>query len=156
MKIRSGFVSNSSSSSFLIAVGRVTDLSKFDKLLEKYKGSISGYEYKVIPALALELTLPDKYDSLYTIEDNEAVIESFRDDKVSLDLSKIRNTDGLFALHACGEDDHGDSSFYNEDSGSMDYDVDLSFFSGCDFIKDLKEENGIADVSVEYGAGRNG
>jgi hypothetical protein len=43
MKVRNGFVSNSSSSSFMIGVGHIVDKDAFDKYITKLKNQINNF-----------------------------------------------------------------------------------------------------------------
>jgi hypothetical protein len=141
MKIRNGFVSNSSSSSFIIGIARVSDEEKLNKYIKD--NNISNVDI-------VDLDYIKKAWDI-NIRNNSISLESFMTDVTTKIIS---DDDKFILLDYIGGDD---SDFWNGDY--YDYDIDLTFFD-YNLIKayDLfnKKNIGIVDADSTYGAGRNG
>lgn len=143
MKIRSGFVSNSSSSSFIICYALINDEAKARPLIDN-----------------------DSDITIYTEEELEkAIKESKWSHPLQCDWAgvyvEMKHTGNPKQLHmifsSYGGAGDGDYAFDLEDTGNLDYDVNYNDFSEADFIdKTFTKENGFIDIEVQYGAGRNG
>jgi len=71
MKVRQGFVSNSSSSSFVI-IGQAYDTSDFNELLEKALTEDQFKEYESDEYNFLDKTFPKLFPGIEIIEDGES------------------------------------------------------------------------------------
>jgi hypothetical protein len=140
MKIRNGFVSNSSSSSFIIGIARVSDEEKLNKYIKD--NNISNVDI-------VDLDYIKKAWDI-NIRNNSISLESFMTDVTTKIIS---DDDKFILLDYMGGDD---SDFWNGDY--YDYDIDLTFFD-YNLIKayDLfnKKNIGIVDADSTFGAGRN-
>lgn len=138
MKIRTSFVTNSSSSSYICCFARIADEEKAKKILEQYKYSID----------------------VYTAEEALAEINGKRwGDWLDCDWAGVYMTPSKDYIK-----EHMNSRFvvaekrkdlsYSED-GEVDYDVS---YESCttDAIEAIVEENGFADIECSYGAGYDG
>lgn len=149
-KIRSGFVSNSSSSSFIIGLGRVVDIEKAMKAKTEF------------PELEI--------DTLHNLTEGKWSEVVYRDGRVRLDCEygnsrevsviadKEKDKDSFFAkvsIHNNEGDDEEGSEFFGAvyDGGSISSD----YFGGQEKYLSLNEEDhGIANYDSTYGCGRNG
>lgn len=148
MKIRTGFVSNSSSSSFMLAAAKVTDLEKATEFLKKL--NFGKYE-----DVQIVCTLAERAPHYACIRGEDFVVESFTGDSVS---ASIENTSHILLAYLCPNE--GDYSFLcgDPDNPDLDYGIGLDFFpqNMQDFYMGLTSENGFTAVKKMYGAGRNG
>jgi len=137
MKTRTGFVSNSSSSSFIIAVGKVKNIDKFKEAI----GESWEFEFKQVK----------------DISGDKCVVESFDYDDVSLDVSELDPEDWVFEYYRC-EGDDSDFTIYDEDGEFVDYDynIDLDDFSQKAHDQLALIDQHATNVQMSYGAGRNG
>lgn len=162
MKIRDGFVSNSSSSSFLIGLKKISEneIEKYVELAEKVDccwGIIKSIlddngkpSYEEIKVGCLSLTNRNGFFAISTFNGSE----------VSL---KLEPGEFCFAFSYIG--DEGDSAFYNcdnrrgedeededylEDFNDVDYDINLDFFPIDVIDIACKMDN------LTFGADRNG
>lgn len=138
MKIRSDFVTNSSSSSFICCFARIADPIKAQAILEKHKDRIEVYT-------------------------SEEVLENIKNDRwgrwLEADWAGVDVTpkEDYIKEHV------GDQFVVSEDrqdidedeDGYPDYDVDYSYFNTA-AIDDITEENGFAEIDCQWGAGRDG
>lgn len=153
MKIRNGFVSNSSSSSFIIGVANLEEAKEITKEVKKYSFVLDSTKIHndyyshgnyIITPTGVEIDVEVLSDGRYKL-----TIESFTYSTVSC---IAKDGDTIIALYETQGDD---SDFWNEDIGQYDYDnVCISDFypeviKAYDFINDSKGE-------TNYGAGRNG
>lgn len=147
MKKRLGFVSNSSSSSFIICVAKVTDEKKLRNYLTK-KGIKIGEGYEDLHLDTVE-NLSKNWS--FRIKDNKLYLESFMND-VRTEFESM--DDKILYYDIVGGDD---SDFW--DGYYYDYDIDLNFFSTEEIdIYNIfsKKDIGIENSDTSYGAGRNG
>jgi hypothetical protein len=153
MKIRQGFVSNSSSSSFIIGIGEVTDLEK---------------------ALAVQKEHPEL--KIVQIKDILAGTTcDYGSPSLSYDKSKLEiDTDygsGLVSIKSDLSDENKHIAYVNIHNGEGDWEesvlcecvyegrrLDLDYFSADQqYYLDLnKETHGISDWDSQYGCGRDG
>ena len=173
MKIRTGFVSNSSSSSFMAAIGVVKDWDKFDA----WKSKISSQYYDVILVDIEEdkkrnfktLTYIDSTKISYEAPTNNPTFVSInREDYENIDRNIPVNIQAKNLLTEkghndiviyCVSNDEGDSDFWNEEMQNLDYSkVDFNWFEKEQqkAYNEFNEENGIVLVDKTFGVGRNG
>lgn len=141
MKIRNGFVSNSSSSSFIIGIGNVDDEVKL-------RQEIGNNNYIKIDTVE---ELIKSYS--FRISSNKIILESFGGEVSTTFNDK---SDLIVFFDECEGDD---SDFWDEEYEEYDYDIDLDFFdkSFQEIYEILnKEDIGIVDSETTYGAGRDG
>ena len=166
MKIRTGFVSNSSSSSFMIGVGIVADKKKFDdwmsSLDERVKESISV----INPWTSIEESWGNLTKSGNWF-DLEAPVNSGPSATMSIEnYNKFQTIDPEdFVILSLGNGE-GDSAFLYvdengepDDYGELDYNIDLDWFSNDQsklFSEFGSEKSGIICSDKTYGAERNG
>jgi hypothetical protein len=157
MKTRSGFVSNSSSSSFIIGVGVVKDKDWF----KESKGAFERM-YDFSYATVKDVREGNADDLGYSANINRrgddiiVEVESFTGDCVSIVITPDTPDEDIVLIYDGGGSMDGDHYFYDEDSWDYDYNVDFD-----DFQDDEKEYATIfcsdkVDGSFSYGAGRNG
>ena len=141
MKKRLGFVSNSSSSSFIIGIARVTDEKKFRKFLDS--NGIEDIEINTVKNLL------KTYD--FRVKDNKIYLESFMTD-VNTEFESMNDKIAYYDFMGGDDSDFWDGDYYN-------YDIDLSFFTSVErkvYNQFIKKNIGIENGSALYGAGRNG
>lgn len=164
MKQRQGFVSNSSSSSFIIGLGvvpaehfqtvkREIDVQHLDDI----------HLYKVSDLMDpnfrnWELKVDREFDDLGNAVLNRVEIESFTYDSVILGRDAVRDLSDEDYIIVLSGSEGDECDFWDEDSGEYDYDiVDYDWFSeGARQAMDLLTYPPILFGDYSYGAGRNG
>jgi len=169
MKARLGFVSNSSASSFIIAIGKIVDRQKFDEFIKTIDMRvIDGFKITSIGELAED----GGYCGKISRDGKKIIVEAFTGEEVSLskdDYDKEDENKDMIerAIMSLAEQYTNDIIIwqttsedirYDEDSGEYDYDIDLDHFSKDEqnLFEGLNKENGVALVEKSYGAGYNG
>jgi len=160
MKVRSGFVSNSSSSSFILGIGIVEDEAKFREAC-KDSGLAFGDEASwrnEVTIKPLSQILADAAESSWStpeVRGTKLVIESFTYAEVSLDFSELDGDTLIAYMDTTGELD-GDHDFYDsEDDWEPDYDRSPTD-NDYEKMSVFSEACGIKDGETTGGAGRNG
>lgn len=158
MKYRQGYVSNSSSSSFIIGIGVVADEKKFQEACKNQNLSIDDKQYNSVKIKPLSQILADATEGGWydypRIQDTKLVIESFRGDEATLDFSTLDGDTLIAYMDVTGELD-GDSDFYVEDCWDMQYDLSPTE-NDMKKMSVFSKENGIINSSTIAGAGRDG
>lgn len=132
MRIRMGFVTNSSSSSFIICFARIADKEKAQKIIDKYdldvfdRDGVNGEKN-----WCGELGADYAGAIIWNVDD---ILESHPDDKFII----IEDSN---------------EAYYDDDDGEPIYNYN---FSMNDAIDEITEENGFADIEVSEGEGRDG
>jgi len=158
MKIRNGFVSNSSSSSFIVAVAKVADKKKLNAWLKTLK--VDKYDYMTLKLKDIIPFDKKEWNSVYK-KDDEVIVESFNT-SVKLNVKKMKDKDNVFIVSImnnegdCGRFSGCDE--YGNYQGFIDYDIDIDYFGENQLAlwDGLNGNNGLSDVAKTYGAGRNG
>lgn len=169
MKQRNGFVSNSSSSSFIIGLGVVpaANVSALKQHIDKHKLTELRL-YKVSDLVdgtvrSWDVDTEIEYDELGNGTLGKVSIESFNYDSVTLRsnvLSNLSSEDVIVAMY----DTYGDDcDFYERDEDGEISDWDCNYDIGWDFFPESMQEAGdvfnsnlVMHGEVSYGAGRNG
>lgn len=142
MKLRKDFVTNSSSSSFIIVAAKVENESRCREWC-KYLG-LDPDKY---------ITTASKHVWDFKPQKNELHINSF--DGFGVVLSNCKSDDLVFVFDKTGNE--GDSYFGDDEP---DYAIDLDFFDDktVKVYTEASESNlsGLGSVERTYGAGRNG
>jgi len=178
MKIRNGFVSNSSSSSYMIAIGVVKNWKKLNTWMEGLKSSSnSSWSYdrdfifvnpttdkkKKWPSLIYgpgeyRCQAPTNISTFVRI--NKVKYMKVESDMPSSIKAKrlLMEQDAEDIIVYCVSNNEGDSSFCNNETGDLNYDIDLDYFDKerVEIYKAFDKKNGIVLVDKIYGAGRNG
>jgi hypothetical protein len=148
MKTRSGFVSNSSSSSFIIGIGIVEDEEKF-KAACKEQGFDMDKRWPDIEVKSLADWREDGWSG------SSMRVESFSCAEVSLDISELTEETLIAVMDTGGELD-GDYDFMDEDDEWPEADYDLSP-TDQDYDKmSVFHGSSVRNGETCGGAGRNG
>lgn len=146
MKYRNGFVSNSSSASYIIGIAKIVDENKFCKWID-------DNDFKDL----LDIYPPEKYTNIQE-NDNFYYIESFDSDRAIIDQNDVKKGEVVVGFYFSEEP--GDYYYIDEDSDNIDYDnVDYeSLFTEREnsFVDGFNESNGLSHVSIQMGSARNG
>lgn len=132
-KIRMSFVTNSSSSSFIICFARIADKEKAQKIIDKY--------------------------DLNVFDRNGVNGEKNWCGELGADYAGaiIWNVDDILEAHPDDEfiiiEDSNEAYYDDDDDGEPIYNYN---FSMNDAIDEITEENGFADIEVSEGEGRDG
>jgi hypothetical protein len=151
MKIRSGFVSNSSSSSFIVGVAKIVDKDKLIAHLAEQSIKLDNFNISVVG--------PNEYENnsiSFSIRKDIAKAESFQTES-SVKVSSP--TDEFLVVNIVNNE--GDGCFMADDDSDLDHDIGYDFFDGTQqaVIDLFGTENIGLDIKssdVSYGAGRNG
>ena len=132
-KIRMSFVTNSSSSSFIICFARIADKEKAQKIIDKY--------------------------DLNVFDRNGVNGEKNWCGELGADYAGaiIWNVDDILEAHPDDEfiiiEDSNEAYYYDDDYGELIYNYN---FAMNDAIDEITEENGFADIEIAEGEGRDG
>ena len=145
MKIRTGFVSNSSSSSYIIGVGKLINEEEFVKYCKE-----NQIRYDIMTTKKI-LDFNNKWTSIIRKSNDKIFFktESFDGNEVSVEINP--NEDEKFvSVH------HYEDISENED-GELNYDVHSdSFDSSGQAIFNIGSLSSVKNWECSYGAGRNG
>jgi len=162
VKTRQGFVSNSSSSSFIVGVAKIkkSETAQFKKWLFDLNKERGCQDYDRETQVLSTTDVLRAKDHSYFIEcDGESVIvdaEVNTEPTVSIKLDASKD-DEYFVVHI--GNDEGDGNFWNEYSGNYDYDkVDEDYFTGYqkEILNVLMGSGFFSNVDYKIGAARNG
>ena len=131
-KIRMSFVTNSSSSSFIICFARIADKEKAQKIIDKY--------------------------DLNVFDRNGVNGEKNWCGELGADYAGaiIWNVDDILEAHPDDEFiiiEDSNEAYYDDDDGEPIYNYN---FAMNDAIDEITEENGFADIEIAEGEGRDG
>ena len=155
MKVRNGFVSNSSSSSFICAVAKIVDKTKAEEWLKSL--NLDKYDYVI-------QKVKDMFEDEFAVccykkSDGTVIVDSFQTG-VSIKGNELEPEDEILAINIINDEGDSEFSIYDEDGDwcDYDYDIELSFFpdNQAKAYTGLIEENGFTLIRKTYGAGRNG
>ncbi len=156
MKIRKGFVSNSSSSSFIVGAGKIKDLAKFKARMKKDGLSSEGSFYEKDIAIHSTTDLLENQGGWdYGIENGKtlcvtACVNSNPQVSTKFDPSK----EEFYCIVNIGNDE-GDDSFWNGDE--MNYNIDVNYFGGNQAkVIELLQSDLLKDCTWDVGVDRNG
>jgi len=159
MKIRTGFVSNSSSSSFIVGIGVVTNFKKFNDWVEK----LDPEDAEDIRLVDVNEERKRNYRDLdenstnYSVEEPTNYGGTVSMNKEEYEKIATKRPDDIVVM--CLGNNEGDSEFYTDgDDYECNWDIDLDWFSESQqaMFEGFSEDNGIYLVDKTYGAGRNG
>ncbi len=127
MKFRSSFVTNSSSSSFICCLAKVSDKAKAQEIIDKYSLDVyTGEELK-----------------------KEYCIGNVDWAGIWIDKSELNDSDTYIYYDDCTDIEENEDNDYDFDEDAHDSDV-------LETIDAISEDNGFIDIDVQCGAGRNG
>jgi len=154
MKVRQGFVSNSSSSSFIVGVGKIKSLDSFQKWAKKNKVTLGTENYSDIRLKTTsDILKNDGWD--FGVDGNQLYVEEPVNSggRVYSDFDPAGDD---FYCIVCIGNNEGDDQFWTGDD--MDYDIDQSYFCGeQEAILEMLENGDLLEgVSSHFGAARNG
>lgn len=169
MKYRQGFVSNSSSSSFMGGIGIIKDFEKF----EKWKASFDRWDRESITVYDEEESWHDVFDSagMFSVSmpvnsEPEVSISKKEIEKhqnnIPIDTqakNKLLGNDYSNVVYFIIGNDEGDNAFLNDERDDLNYDIDLDHFDNDQqrLYKEFgSDKSGIVCGDKMFGADRNG
>lgn len=159
MIVRQGFVSNSSSSSFMVGIGVVPSdrISEFKNKITELK--IDSYDYQIITLADLLEQEAGNPFSDYIFTENKIEVNGGGNNGKSATINIDPDENAHYFILNFNNDE-GDSAFIGGTTNmccycDLDYDIDLSFF------KPSQQElwnmiNSLPNSEAHYGAERNG
>ena len=159
MKVRLGFVGNSSSSSFIIGLAKVVNIKAAqkevsDQCLSVYKLNWEGFITLGEPLLP-ENNWWDNVAVKRTSAAAELTIDSFTGAEVRLTVTPETN----YIIVVAYDGDEGDGEFWDKRKDEMKYNITESFFDGSPrerALEVLRDKDICTDSMRAFGAGRNG
>lgn len=142
MKLRNGFVTNSSSSSFIICFARIADKEKADKIIDKYKNDVDLEIYSGRECLE---EMENRRWSKWLEWDWAGIDATPSEDYIN------EHIDDNFIVVKDYADIEDPEDYWDYDWDENDHDPET-----LEAIDAITEENGFADIDCQYGAGRNG
>jgi len=154
MKIRQGFVSNSSSSSFIVGVGKLKSLDKFHKWGKKNNIKISTSNYDDIFIKTTEDLLKMEDWSIGVDGKHLWVEEPINAGGRALTEFDPAGDD--FYCIVCIENNEGDQHFW--DGEDLKHDIDADYFDTREqnIMEMLSDKDLFENSNMSFGAGRNG
>ena len=171
MKVRYGFVSNSSSSSFIIAVAKVADKRKLEGWLKTIIDHKTLDWHSIGVRKLHDIPFSDDEDDCCGYaqrveESNRLQVVCLNDDfTVELKTKKMSELDEVFIVAIVNDegdpDFYTDADYYYEEYPMPNWDIDICFFDSWQQklfhdLNDKKDFTGLKDIHVKFGAGRNG
>ena len=155
MKIRTGFVSNSSSSSFVIGIAKV----KNEEGVLRIKEYID--ENPILIGTALLATYEEilnKKPYGVNISKDSLSVESFNYSEVFLNTKNLQPTDYVLIIDGSGYHDEDDFIVCDEDGEFIeyDYDIDLEFPDYIEKLLGILYSPDCEFANSSTGAGRDG
>lgn len=155
MKFRTGFVSNSSSSSFICGVARINDMAQLAAYLTFHNLKLDSSD--------LFITSPTDQEHSYDVRFgvNKVTVESF---VATVSVPVKDETEKFLVVNICNNE--GDYAFMEEDEddeygGDLNYDIDVEFFDpeqqqiyNMFFASESGLDQQVRDLT--FGAERNG
>ena len=145
MKIRNGFVSNSSSSSFIFAIAEITDKASLITRFDSFSPDILSF-----------ITTKAKLLEQYMYSDNK-IYKDLSTGSYEFDLNQLEDDKTYLLLDETGPE--GDGYFCDNHYGDMNYDIDLSDYDPYQrklYIAITSNEAGLNHIDAHYQAGRDG
>jgi len=155
MKIRQGFVSNSSSSSFIIGIGKIKNKKKLNDYLEKNDlKKFFNWDIEILNGKELIEESKNSY-SHFSILSDKIYVEAMVNSCPSVSIKFNKKNEYLIFNHG---NDEGDSYFYDNFLDELNYNnVDYDYFSEKEQkMIDLFKNKEIIDGNYLFGADRNG
>jgi hypothetical protein len=153
MKVRTSFVSNSSSSSFIIGLGIVEDYSKLQSVL---KDLAPYHQTDILVMNKSSYVNTEHYHSAIVTDSNISLECAYTDDKVELALDPTKDELILLIdIHNNEGDYSPESHFYQCVYEGEELGVN-HFSLGEQKLLALGENEGVINFQSTFGCGRNG
>ncbi len=153
MKVRNGFVSNSSSSSFILGYGVVKDEQKLQKYLKDNKIEVS----EVID-MDNNYNADVKLFHEYSLWEEDLYLNGGNCTDLKIPEKYVNSENKILVVQILNNE--GDSTFYNETRDELDYDksdyIDFYSTKQQQIIELLKDESIFENPELRFGAERNG
>lgn len=147
MKIREGFVSNSSSSSFVLGLGKVVDLKKVQLAV----GHIDGASMMTLEAICEQMS---QWSSLSTDGESIRLKCGYGFKEITLPISFDNPLDLYLIINV--HNDEGDFARALTDCVYHGEELPRSYLAEQEYLLDLGTLHGVEGYVSTFGAGRNG
>lgn len=142
MKVRNGFVSNSSSASFFIALGRVESKTRFEQVVNEFTSK--GKNVSIRMGTPAELSKTGEVDVRRREDGSLTISKSSFLENYDVFLHNVKDDDVIFCLdgyESAGYDEYGDVIYYDD------------FTTEREILLYLKETFAVRDVKTIRGNG---
>lgn len=152
MRYRTAFVSNSSSSSFILGLGKIKDLNTFIDFCSRKSIKTSGRIYTTTVLLEDNFSI---HDPCFSISENKLNLsEDFTSPGIEIPFDPSKE-EYYFVIDI--ENNEGDASFHSPILDKMDYNITEDYFEGeqAEILKLFKSAL-FENAKYKFGAYRNG